>query len=181
MNKAMVDSSKLVSVHKLRPGVSDVGMDVVDLAHEATAFLESHAWCGKVEGLYYDRGFPKVSVFLAEIAPKMSAPGQVWVIVGDVPPLYLDTTDYENGAEALAGYVFLFLLVLRQYRSGKSIDGLPPVLKAGSFVPLSLDADLADMIQVRVEHILRQTLEFWKDEIPADLSGLTAENVEEYL
>ena len=131
----MISTSKMTPEARLRKGNSEVGLDLKDLAVEAREFLLSHEWCARVKSLHYDRGFPKVAVFLADIEPMHEADPQVWVVVGDVPPLYLDTLDHKNGAEALAEYVLVFTWMLALYEAGKPLDDVPPLLTRESLVP----------------------------------------------
>ena len=168
----MISSARLIPDFDLQSGESEVGLDLVELAAEAREYLLAHDWCEEVESLFYDRGFPKVAVFLANIVPMGSADSQLWVIVGDVPPLYIDTVDYENGAEALAGYLIVFLHAIMLFRTDQPLDDVPPILTRGSLVEMSFDDEVAKMLSGRLTAIRKMLLELWSDEIRFDISEL---------
>jgi len=75
-------------------------------AGEAWAYLESFSWCGGVLDCRLAFGVGGVvGVFLLEIAPLGDADPQLWVITGDLPPLYLSTVDFGSAHDALHAYV----------------------------------------------------------------------------
>lgn len=160
----------MVQSDRLKQGDSEVGLGLVDLALEACEFLLAHDWCGLVDRLYFDRGFPKVAVFYAEITPLRNADPAYWVIVGDVPPIYIDTIGSKNGAEALETYVMIFDDLLSAYTNGESLEGHPPLLSQESFIPLQMTRKLADMLSSRLEFIERMIVELWDEEVRFDLA-----------
>jgi hypothetical protein len=151
------------------PGNSD--LDLLILAAEARAFLLSKKWCGGIEAIYFDRGFSHVAVFLAEVQPLHGADPQVWVIVGDIPPAYMDTYYCLNGAEALAGYVGAFSALLDAYETGDPLTDEIPLLQRASLAPLALNDDLAARLRSRLR-IIDKMVEEWKDEIRTEVLDL---------
>jgi len=175
--KAMIDTTAMLPKGALRAGMSEVGLDLNELAVEATDFLNSQSWCAEVNSIYYDRGFPKVAVFLANVEPRGDADSQVWVIVGDVPPLYLDCVDHRNGAEALAGYVLVFTWLIALYAKGEPLDDTPPLLARGSLTPLELSDELADNLRSKLVLIRNMIFELWSLEMQCDISDLDEETI----
>jgi len=165
----MIDISRMTPVNLLTSDTSEVGLDIADLAVEARDYLLAHDWCVDVRGLYFDRGFPNVAVFFADVEPSGDADPQIWVIVGDVPPLYIDTVDQHNGAEALAGYVVVLTDLIDFFNQGQSLSGMPPLLTRRSLEPLILNSELANMLSSRLALIAKTTLSLWKNEIDSEM------------
>lgn len=177
----MIDVYKMIPESELLSGDSEVGLDLVELALEARKFLSAHSWCGGIKSIRYDRGFPKVAVFYSEIEPLRGADPDCWVIVGDVPPLYIDTIGHSNGAEALAGYILVYFCMLALYKRGEPLDEEPPVYERGSLTALTMDDELAAMLGSRLKFIRDRILEFWPDEIRYDISDIDESHVDQYL
>jgi hypothetical protein len=78
-----------------------------DLEEEARGYLLGTGYWRRVESLEHRLGVDEVfGVFLAEAEP--AAPDvdrEVWVVAGDLPPLYLVTDDLATPEEALAAYI----------------------------------------------------------------------------
>lgn len=139
--------------------------DIAELANEARAFLAHENWCKGIKAGYFDRGFSKVAVFLFEVELNSTADSKVWVVVGDVPPAYIDYELCPNGAAALDGYVAEMLAWEQAARSGSSTEELIPVVRRGSFVPLEPTIQVADMVRGRMNFIKRELLSLWPDEL----------------
>lgn len=101
----------------------------LELFQEALDFLEKHKWCKKIKNILFDRGFGKpLGVFYVEIEPSgLEVDDTVWVIVGDLPPAYMDIESCNNGAQALDAYVYCMNEWVEHVLAGKSVDGLIPV------------------------------------------------------
>ena len=100
-----------------------------DLAEEARAYLLEHRWCEGVRRLYLGLGIGRVvGVALARIDPAAEDVDEwLWVVVGDLPPLYLTTDTADDPAQALEVYIDLMREWVDAVRSGRSVDDLPPV------------------------------------------------------
>jgi hypothetical protein len=158
--------------HRLTGGDSEVGLDLLSLADDVRRFLLLHSWCTGIRALYYDRGFPKVAVFLANIDSNGLADPQVWVIVGDVPPMYLDTMDQINGAEALLAYTFVYRTLLDAYSRNEPLTNLPPLVTSRSFHEMILNADVVKMLTSRLEFIEKLVDEYWSGEVRDELKEI---------
>src|SRR5687768_16102646 len=93
-------SSVSIPVSELRQSLPEEADDLLLLADEAERFLMGHKWCRRVESMVFDRGFKHCALFLATIEP-VGADPTLWVIVGDVPPAYIDTETCPTAVEAL--------------------------------------------------------------------------------
>ena len=100
-----------------------------DLAEEARTYLLEHRWCNGVRRLFLGLGIGGVvGVALAQIEPGAEdVDAWLWVVVGDLPPLYLTTDTADDPAEALEVYIELMREWVEAVRSGGSLDDLPPV------------------------------------------------------
>jgi len=99
------------------------------LEDEARAYLVGTGHWHRVERLEWGLGVDGVvGVFLAEAEP--AAPDvdrEVWVVVGDLPPLYLVTDDLETPADALAAYIAHRRAWVEAVRANHSVAHLAPV------------------------------------------------------
>jgi hypothetical protein len=99
------------------------------MADEARAFLERHAWCERVADLEYGDGVGGiVAVFLATIVPAHDGVDErLWVIVGDVPPLYLVTEELPTPRSALRAYLEWRREWIEAVRDRRPTDDLPAI------------------------------------------------------
>ena len=83
--------------------------EVLKLYYEAAGYLKSFSWCGNIlsANLYTNLG-EKLCLFLFEIDNLTSKDDNfLWVIVGDIPPMYLDIHGAKSTKEVLENFVFL--------------------------------------------------------------------------
>ena len=78
------------------------------MAKDAESFLHSFPWCRSVERRYFGAGIGGViGIFLFEIVPATTDVDRwIWVIVGDLPPAYLVTSECKTPSETLRGYIY---------------------------------------------------------------------------
>ena len=93
----VINTDNLIEIADLRARIR--------LAEEAELYLKSFPWCKKILNCWFDSGFyDKVGVFLFEIIPNDGDIDKfIWVIVGDIPSVYLDSS-VKTGIEALECY-----------------------------------------------------------------------------
>jgi hypothetical protein len=97
------------------------------LEDEARAYLVGTGHWHRVERLQWGLGVDGVvGVFLAEPATP-DVDREVWVVVGDLPPLYLVTDDLETPADALAAYIAHRRAWVEAVRANHSVAHLAPV------------------------------------------------------
>ena len=80
----------------------------------------------------------------------------LWVVVGDLPPVYIAQPHESSWQDVLTGYVDEMRLWVRAVRSGGSLDNVIPV-------GVEPTEDHADMLERRLDFIERQLLS-----VPAD-------------
>ena len=79
--------------------------EVLQLEKEASGYLSGFKWCKKIKEkyIYYNLG-STLCVFIFEIENSQSlviGDNILWIIVGDIPNMYLDTNSVKTLKEAL--------------------------------------------------------------------------------
>ena len=64
----MINATTMIPEQELRPGESDVGLDLVKLVQEARVFLLAHEWCLGIQSIYYDMGIYRHFGFIRNAA-----------------------------------------------------------------------------------------------------------------
>ena len=123
--------------------------EVIALAKEAEQYLSSFKWCKKIiEGYVAKEWGYILGIFYFKIEPTLGsgADNSVWLIVGDIPPAYIDIRSATNEYEALNSYVFLMEDWINHVKDGKSVDECYPINVEPS-------EEYADMLSSRIEII----------------------------
>jgi hypothetical protein len=96
---------------------------------EAKQYLESFDWCTVAEAIYWGGGVGKIfSIFLFEIvASKIGIDRWLWVVVGDIPHLYLVLDECKSPSDVLRAYIGLMEQWIELARQGRSSPDLPPI------------------------------------------------------
>ncbi len=133
----------------------DGGAELADLGREATDFLQWHRWCRSIKQGYLNCGWPGIlAVFYFEIEPAWDGvDASLWVIVGDIPPAYLDLVNCPDAASALDEYLYAMQEWVDHVQAGKSVAELIPVYQRVSLERLKPSAEFAKMLQSRLEFI----------------------------
>jgi len=124
--------------------------------NEARAFLLAQSWCRAVRALTLKKWIEGVlALFYAEIEPEpqSGADEAVWVVVGDLPPAYLDVPSVPAYREALEAYIALLEEWVEAVRSGEPIDELMPIYHRHSLAPVPPTLRFAEMIELRVKYL----------------------------
>jgi hypothetical protein len=118
------------------------------MADTARVYLERHAWCERVVDLEFGDGVGGVvAVFLATIVPAHEGvDDRLWVIVGDVPPLYLVTEELPTPRSALRAYLEWRREWIDAVRERRPTDDLPAI----ELAPTEANAD---RLAVRLDFI----------------------------
>ncbi len=133
------------------------------LEREARWFLLSHSWCQSVCSLTVRRYVEGIfGLFWAEIepAPQSDADSFLWVVVGDLPPAYLDTSSLATPEEALEAYIALMGDWVSAVGKGGDIDEHIPVYYRCSFVPTPPVQSYAQSLEKRLR-ILGEMMRSW--------------------
>ena len=104
--------------------------EVISLSVEAQRYLTSFTWCDKILNgwLVKDWGY-MLCIFYFEINPAYGsgADNFVWIVVGDIPPAYIDIQSATNKLEVLEIYVNLMEEWISNVEQGKSIENCFPI------------------------------------------------------
>lgn len=152
-----------VNYKNITPQIAFYG-EIVEAHRQAEAYLLGFKWCVKVKDsfLYYSLG--KVfSIFLFEIDNLQSAnDNSLWVIVGDIPSMYLDVYGPKSTREVLEDYIRLAEDWIAAMQTKKSVEGCFP-FNAEPTVELTqlLQSKVSFMKNTLLEHI---------DDVQLDLS-----------
>jgi hypothetical protein len=124
--------------------------------NEARAFLLAQSWCRAVRTLSLKKWIEGVLALLyAEIEPEpqSGADEAVWVVVGDLPPAYLDVPSVPAYREVLEAYIALLEEWVEAVRSGEPIDELMPIYHRHSLALVAPTLRFAEMIELRVQFL----------------------------
>ncbi len=124
---------------------------------DAKKFILSFHWCAEVEDAYFGFGIGGViAIFLLKIIPKdISTDKYLWVIVGGMPPVYLDTFNTNNCYKALYGYLELLKEWIEAVKSGSSLKDLIEIN-----VPATME--WAMLLQNRITFIEDNILKYYQ-------------------
>jgi hypothetical protein len=95
---------------------------------EAKKYLEGFEWCGSAAPAYWGGGVGGVfGIFLFEIEAKASDVDRwLWVIIGDIPPLYVVLDECRSPQQATEMYLKLMGEWVELARHGQTSPDLPP-------------------------------------------------------
>ena len=98
------------------------------LRQRAKDYLERFEWCKGAGLAYWGGGIGKVfSAFLFHIEPPTADIGRwLWVIVGDIPPLYLVPEERRSSEQAAEMYLALMGEWVKHARQGRTSPDVPP-------------------------------------------------------
>ncbi|HEY0030786.1 MAG TPA: hypothetical protein VGC65_08515 [Bacteroidia bacterium] len=135
--------------------------EIIALSKEAETYLSSFEWCNEIiDGwLVKDWGF-MLCIFYFKIAPSENsgADNSVWIIVGDIPPAYIDIKSGPNEYEALSSYIFLMEDWINHVNQNKSVKDCYPINVEPS-------KDYANMLSSRIKIIKEDFLPEVKKEL----------------
>lgn len=121
---------------------------------EATSYLDGFDWCDGVLETRLGLGIGGIfAVFLCHIAPAAPEVDEwLWVVVGDLPPLYMPTDDCPNPAAALDAYIGAMSEWVSAVREGRPLDDVPPVAAAPTM-------EHAAMLESRLNYLDEEILQ----------------------
>lgn len=161
----MIDKSEMTE----EGGFAQAGFDVPEQLEAAAVlarkYLANYSWCRRVNRVYFDRGIPQAAVFYCEIEPNPPADAGLWVIVGDLSPLYIDIKSAHNGAEAMDQYVALMQELVDAVRSGEPLDDFPVLRTQTGQTPLIPDSHIIAELESRLGFIRSRLIPEWQGEI----------------
>ncbi len=125
--------------------------EIIDLSKEATSYLLSYEWCSEVVDGWLAISWGYIlGVFLYKIKSKYPEVDEyVWMVVGDIPPAYIDIESANNPEEALRSYVGIMGDWVAAVESNKSVEECYPIE-----VPATIENAL--MLKSRLNLILEE-------------------------
>jgi hypothetical protein len=131
---------------------SDYYNDIQEAYQEAVQYITGFKWCKVVKSvhLYYSLG-DKLNIFLFDIDNTSSFDDNlIWIIVGDLPSMYLDTNGPRTTVEVIEDYVMLAENWISQVKAGGSLKDCYPFNAQPTF-------EMADLLEKR-SNFMKDTL-----------------------
>lgn len=123
---------------------------VLNLHKEAENYLKNFDWCLRIKKSWYESKFSSyniIGVFLFEIEPiNENVDDFIWVIVGDLPTVYLDKT-VTSGMEAVEIYCELMEDWIENVKKGKSLEECFPIPNEPTIENANLLKSRVDLIK----------------------------------
>ncbi len=102
--------------------------EVIELYKKAENYLNSFEWCQEIRSVNLYTNIGRVfCIFLFEIENTASSEDDfLWIIVGDIPSMYLDTFGIKTTKEVVENYVGLAEDWINNIKAGISVDDCYP-------------------------------------------------------
>ena len=137
--------------------------EIIEMNKKASDYLLSFDWCRKIKtsSIYLNLG-PTLCIFIFEIENSASIDDNfLWVIVGDIPSMYLDTHGPKSTVEVLEDYINLADDWIAHVKEGKSVKDCYPFRAEPTI-------EMTDMLEKR-SHFIKNTLIHNIENIPLKL------------
>jgi hypothetical protein len=123
-NDGPLDTKSMIPIKNIAKARIEYANEVAALSEKARAYLDSMPWCKNILHGWLDHASGYIiGVFYFHLAPsRAGAPSFVWVIVGDLPPAYLDVELCPSGQEAVQGYICEMQEWVDRVLAGRPID-----------------------------------------------------------
>ena len=155
-----IDFSSVVPLSEMK-GDSDADTDLfMQLAAEATAFIQGFDWCKGIQESYFGWAVGGVlGVFFFRIIAACEGVDEcLWVAVGDIPSAYLVTDESRKPSEALRAYIAEMRQWVAAAASGQPVDQVIPVnVRATRETALALKKRL-DFLECEILPLCRQVM-----------------------
>jgi hypothetical protein len=122
-------SNELLDVSNIGESEIEERDEVKKLSEEAVVYLNDQTWCTQIEkGWVGEEWGGILSIFLFKVLPSSrDIDDYVWVVVGDIPPAYIDIESAESVDEVLESYVYIMSEWVKRVEKGQSVDDWFPV------------------------------------------------------
>lgn len=120
--------------------------EVVEMNLVASAYIQGFQWCKEVKEsvLYLNLG-STLCIFLLEIENSSSTEDNfLWIMVGDIPSMYLDVYGPKTTIQVIEDYVFLAKQWISKVESGLSVANCYPFEAAPTL-------EMAEMLKKRIK------------------------------
>lgn len=130
------------------------------LLDEARAFLSAFRWCAAIKKSYFGFGVGGIfGVFLFEITPNANGVDDfVWVVVGDLPPLYIAIDEAPNPACALDIYLNAMFDWCETAINEGDLSKCPPV-------DVEPSPEIVSALMGRIEFLREEILVHYKEQL----------------
>jgi hypothetical protein len=124
-----IDFTKVLRISQMRGDDEEDTKLLQAMAPKAERYISGFTWCREIVDEYFGLGVGGVvAVFLFHIIPsRQDVDNYIWVVVGDIPPLYITTEDAPNPACALDGYIGAMQKWADAAIAGGDVSRLAPV------------------------------------------------------
>jgi hypothetical protein len=162
VTQARLDFSKTVPEDQVQGDDEEDTQLLRELIARAKRYIEGFAWCKDLRETYFGLGVGGIfAVVLTRIEPAREDVDEwLWVVVGDLPPLYLVTDDAPNPAAALDAYIGEAERWVAAVRAGEPVDDLMPT----GAPPTS---EWADQLDSRLRFLDREILAGYEEDLRA--------------
>ena len=143
----------IIPIHQMQGDDQEDTEMLTKLSHEADDYITSFRWCPVIKEKFFGFGVGYIiAVFLYHFDSQINETDDwLWVIVGDLPSVYLVIDNTNSPMDALEGYCELMEDWANNIMAGNSIDECYPVQAAPT-------KENAQMLLNRIEFIRREFL-----------------------
>jgi predicted adenine nucleotide alpha hydrolase (AANH) superfamily ATPase len=120
----------MIEIEKIKEENIEYLDEVLTLKVQAEDYLKAFKWCKKIKNGWLVKEWGYIlCIFYFEIEPAVDsvADSFVWIIVGDLPPAYIDIESASNAYEALTSYLSLMQDWVDNVNQGKSVEECFPI------------------------------------------------------
>ena len=149
----LIDFNQVVKTNIFKNELTEHQDSFVKMFDEACSELLFYDWCLEITQSYVGLFYPGiVGVFLMNIETSSDdIDNWLWVIVGDLPKIYITCDEAPNAACALDGYIGAMSEWVDAARTGSSIEGIVPV-------NLPANPENAGKLETRLKFLDREIL-----------------------
>jgi hypothetical protein len=163
-----IQFSKVKRVDDYRIDLEEDTREFDNLFKGAKSEIQFYNWCLEILESYVGLYFAGiVGVFLFKIKPaSVEVDEWIWVVVGDLPPIYITAEQSPNAACALDSYIGAMEEWVDAASSGKSVEGLVPVNVLAT-------KENAEKLKVRLTMLDEYILSNLKEDLDCRYSNVT--------
>ena len=147
MHTDRIDSSLMINIANIENACLEYKEEVFTSLTEAKKYLSEFDWCIKILDGWVAASFGYIlNIFLFKIKPdnKTCPDEYVWIIVGDIPPAYIDVVSAQTASDALNSYIEVMQDWVEKVKDGDSIEEYYPV-------NVTPEAKYANMLATRLK------------------------------
>lgn len=124
-----IEFEKVVPIKKYASSLNKDSENFLQFFEEAKTEINFYDWCVNIQESYVGMFYSEIiGIFLFKIEPSGNHIDEwVWVVVGDIPPIYITCEDSPNAICALDGYIGAMREWVEAAKNGNSLEGIVPV------------------------------------------------------